>query len=113
MSKFDEKVDLYLSQFKELNISGIDKDLLTKVTKACGPAIYLPDASKVSLADETECNTVKKNFLMKKLGLTEKDDMDAGLAAAEASMGKSNKNKYRPMVYYLLTKYFKKESVFA
>jgi hypothetical protein len=26
--------------------------------------------------------------------------------------GKSNRNKYRAVVYYLLTKYFKKESVF-
>lgn len=113
MSKFDEKIELYQSEFKGLGVTGVDAALLTAVTKACGPSIYLPDASKVSTSDKAETDRVKKNFLIGKLGLSEKDDLDGGISAAEATLGKSNKNKYRPMVYYLLTKHFKKEGVFA
>ena len=112
MGKFDEKIELYVSEFKGLGVKDVDVNLLTKVTKACGPAIYLPDASKVSTSDQAECDRVKKNFLVGKLGLKDGADLDAGLKAAEEVLGKSNRNKYRAMVYYLLVKHFKMESFF-
>ncbi|HMP28348.1 MAG TPA: DUF2853 family protein [Saprospiraceae bacterium] len=112
MSKFDEKVSLYLAELEKFG-QKVDSDLLTKVTKGCGPSIYLADASLVSLTDPDEVGRVKKNFLIGKLGLSESDELDSGISAVEAIVGKSNRNKYRPVVYYLLTKHFKKESVFA
>jgi hypothetical protein len=36
----------------------------------------------------------------------------AGIAAVMEQYGKSNRNKYRAVVYYLLTKHFGKESVY-
>ncbi|MCB0541258.1 MAG: DUF2853 family protein, partial [Bacteroidetes bacterium] len=39
--------------------------------------------------------------------------LDAGIAKAVETLGKSNRNKYRACVYYLLCKEFKKESVYA
>ena len=44
-----------------------DMDLLTKVTKGCGPTIYSDDSSTVSASDAEEMARVKKNFLLKKL----------------------------------------------
>jgi hypothetical protein len=35
------------------------------------------------------------------------------VSTVEGIVGKSNKSKYRPVIYYLLTKHFKKESVFS
>lgn len=112
MSKFDEKVSLYHSELEKFG-QKVDANLLNKVTKACGPSIYLPDASLVSLADAEEAGRVKKNFLIGKLGLSEGDDLDGALKAVEEIVGKSNRNKYRPVVYYLLVKHFKKDSVFG
>ncbi|MBK8346574.1 MAG: DUF2853 family protein [Saprospiraceae bacterium] len=111
MSKFDEMVALYEGELKTLKIA-FDADLLRKVTKGCGPVIYLPDASKVSSSDQGELDRVKTNFLIKKLGLTDGPDLDKGIKAAIDAIGSSNKNKYRAIFYYLLVKHFKKESVY-
>lgn len=113
MGKFDEKIELYTSEFKELGVKNVDVSLLTAVTKACGPSIYLPDASRVSTSDQAECDRVKKNFLVGKLGLADGPALDAGIKAAEATLGTSNRNKYRAMFYYLLVKHFNKESMFS
>jgi len=87
-------------------------DLLTKVTIGCGPSIYNADASTVSGTDEKELATVKNNFLIKKLGLKDSADLDKGIDAVIEKYGRSNRNKYRAVVYYLLTLHFKKESVY-
>jgi hypothetical protein len=87
-------------------------DLLTKVTIGCGPSIYNADSSTVSGTDEKELATVKNNFLIKKLGLKDGPELDKAIASVIEQYGKSNKNKYRAVFYYLLTKHFKKESVY-
>ena len=63
-------------------------------------------------------NIIKKiviyasSFLIKKLGLADSADLDKAIDSVMETYGKSNKNKYRAVVYYLLTKHFKKESVY-
>ena len=112
MSKRDELIAKYAADLKEKCGVKADMDLLTKVTIGCGPSIYNADASTVSGSDESELATVKNNFLIKKLGLKDSPDLDKGLNAVIEQYGKSNRNKYRAVVYYLLTKHFKKESVY-
>lgn len=112
MSKFQECMDKYKAEFEKLNVS-FDEDLLTKVAKGCGPSIYNRDASTVSGTDDAELDTVKKNFLIKKLGLSTSDDLDGAIKEVIDVLGSSNRNKYRAMFYYLLTKKFNKESVYA
>lgn len=112
MGKFDEKIELYAAEFKSLGVKDVNMALLTSVTKACGPSIYLPDASKVSTSDQAECDRVKNNFLIGKLGLSDGPDLDAGINAAINIFGSSNKNKFRAMFYYILVKHFGKESMF-
>ena len=87
-------------------------DLLTKVTIGCGPSIYNDDASTVAGSQQSELDTVKNNFLIKKLGLPAGPALDEAINAVLEKYGKSNKNKYRVVVYYLLTLHFKKESVY-
>jgi len=94
---------------KKLGIS-FDADLLTKVTKGLGPSIYKADAETVSGSDKKELETVKKNFLMKKLGLSDGPKLDNALDAVIEKVGKSNRNKYRAIVYYLLVKELGQES---
>ncbi|WP_425075353.1 DUF2853 family protein [Psychroserpens sp. S379A] len=112
MSKRDELITKYAADLKDKCGVNPDMDLLTKVTIGCGPAIYNADSATVSGSDESELETVKNNFLIKKLGLSDGADLDKGIDAVMETYGKSNRNKYRAVVYYLLTKHFKKESVY-
>lgn len=90
-----------------------DMDLLTKVTIGCGPSIFNADASTVSGSDKSELETVKKSFLIKKLGLSDGPSLDTALASIMETYGKSNRRKYRAVVYYMLTKHFGKEVVYG
>ena len=110
MGKRDDLIAKYAADLKEKCGMTADMGLLTKVTIGCGPAIYNADASTVSGTDQAELDTVKNNFLINKLGLSDGPDLDAGIAKAMETYGKSNRNKYRAVVYYMLTKHFGKES---
>ena len=112
MSKRDELITKYASELKDKLNHKPDMDLLTKVTIGCGPAIYGKDASTISGGSASELETVKKNFLIKKLGLADSPKLDEGINKVMEQYGKSNKSKYRAVVYYLLAKHFKKESVY-
>ena len=70
MSKLQEKIDHYTSEAEKLGIS-IDIDLFKAVTKGLGPSIYKEDAELVSSSNKSELETIKKNFLIKKLGFSQ------------------------------------------
>jgi len=111
MSKRDELITKYAADLKDKCGVNPDMDFLTKVTIGCGPSIYNKDAATVSGSDESELLTVKNNFLIKKLGLNDGPELDKAIDSVMETYGRSNRNKYRAVVYYLLAKHFKKESV--
>lgn len=113
MSKRDDLIALYAADLRDKCGTNPDMDLLTKVTIGCGPAIYNADSSTVAGTSDSELETVKNNFLIKKLGLKDGPELMAGIDAALDTYGRSVRNKYRPVVYYLLTKHFRKEAVYA
>ena len=112
MGKRDDLIAKYADDLK--NKCGIPPDmaLLTKVTIGCGPAIYNDDASTVAGTQVSELETVKENYLMKKLGLADSPKLMEGIDSVLETYGKSERNKYRAVVYYMLTKHFGKESVY-
>ncbi len=110
MSKRDELIQKYASDLSDKCGITPDMNLLTKVTIACGPSIYNADASTVSGSDQSELDTVKNSFLIKKLGLADGPNLDTALADVMETYGRSNRNKYRAVVYYMLTKHFGKEA---
>lgn len=112
MSKRDELITKYAADLKDKCGVNADMDLLTKVTIGCGPSIYNKDAATVSGSDDSELATVKNNFLIKKLGLSDGPKLDEAIASVMETYGKSNRNKYRAVVYYMLTKHFGKESIY-
>ncbi|MCB0735344.1 MAG: DUF2853 family protein [Flavobacteriales bacterium] len=112
MSKFDEAVATYQAEMDKLGLA-YDADLLSAVAKGLGPSIYNADSSKVSCSDDAELGTVKKNFLIGKLGLSDGPKLDEALNSVCEKMGSSNRNKYRAIFYYLLVKHFGKESNYA
>lgn len=112
MSKFDEKVALYKKFMDDRDLRS-NTDLLKAVTKGLGPSIYKKDAETVSGSDAKELETVKKNFLMKKLGLADSPELDKAIDDVMERIGRSERNKYRAVVYYMLVKKFDKESVYG
>lgn len=110
-ARTDELVLRYIDDLKEKCSIIPDIPLLTKVVRACGPSIYNKDASTVAVTQKSELDTVKKNFLIKKLGLPDGPELDEGIEAVIEKYGRSNKYKYRAVVYYLLIRHFNKESV--
>ncbi len=113
MGKREEKIEQYTAEAKKLGLS-LSADFIEKVTIGLGPSIYKKDSETVSCSQESELETVKKNFLQKKLGLSVSDDeMNAAIQKVCEAMGTSNRNKYRALFYALLAKEFNKESVYA
>lgn len=112
MSKRDELIVKYAADIKDKFGETPDMDLLTKVAIGLGPAIYNLDASKVSGSDDKELQTVKNNFLIKKLGLADSSDLMNAINSVIDKYGRSDRNKHRAVIYYMLAKHFGKESIY-
>ena len=87
MGKRDDLIAKYADDLKTKCKMTPDMALLTKVTIGCGPAIYNADASTVAGSDKAELETVKANFLVKKLGLKDGPELDAAIAANLEHLG--------------------------
>ena len=111
MSKLDEKIAAYVAEAKKLNLD-LDENLIASVTKGLGPSIFNADAETIAASDKSELDRLKTNFLINKLGLKDDVKLDAAIEEVIEAVGKSNRNKYRAIVYALLVKKFKKESVY-
>jgi hypothetical protein len=112
MSAKDELIVKYAADLKEKCGISPEMDLLKKVTIGCGPSVFNPDSSLIAGIQKSEIDTVKKNFLIKKLGLPDGPALKEGIDVVLEQYGRSNRNKYRAVFYYLLTKHFGRESVY-
>jgi Protein of unknown function (DUF2853) len=113
MSKRDDLIAIYAGDLKDKCGVTPDMGLLTKVTIGLGPAIYNNDSSTVAGAQDSELATIRTNFLIKKLGLPDGPELMTAINAAIDTYGRSNRNKHRAVIYYLLTKHFGKEAVYT
>ncbi|MWB76907.1 DUF2853 family protein [Pseudooceanicola sp. 216_PA32_1] len=113
MGKRDDLIARYAEDLKSKCGITPDMALLTKVTIGCGPSIYDADASTVASSQPGELETVKKNFLIKKLGMKDGPELDEALDSVIETYGKSERNKYRAVIYYMLTKHFGKEAIYG
>ncbi|KYJ86629.1 hypothetical protein AS592_06865 [Sulfurovum riftiae] len=103
---------LYTKAFKK-QYGEVDTDFLEIIVKNLGPSIYRKDAELVSCSDPKELDTVRKNFLIKKLGLQENQEvLDAAIKEVCEEL-KDTSKKYRALFYYRLAQKFKKESVLS
>ncbi len=109
MSKLVEKIELYTNEADKLGVK-VEADLFKLITKGLGPSIYKDDAETVSCSQKSELETVKKNFLIKKLGLKDGENLDTAIQTVCEKMGTGNKKKYRAIFYYLLVKELGAES---
>ena len=113
MSAKDVLIVKYAADLKEKCGIIPDMDLLRKVTNSCGPSIYNPDSSIIAGTQQSEIATVKNNFLIKRLGLTNGPELQIGIDIVLEKYGKKNTSKYRAVVYYLLALHFGKENAYS
>lgn len=113
MSKLDDKVALYAKALSEKCGVTADEVLLRAVTKAMGPSIYNADGEIVAASDKGEVTTLKQNFIMKKLGVSDEAEVEAAYDKVIEQVGKSNPRKYRAVLAYLLVVNLGKESLFS
>ena len=113
MSKRDELIGKYAGDIRDKLGAEPDMDLLRKVTIGCGPSIYNADAETVASSDQAELDRIRTNYLMKKLGLSDGPELMDAINAVIDKYGRSNRSKYRPVVYYLLCQHFGKQAVYA
>ena len=113
MGRRDELIAKYADDLRNKCKMEPDMALLTKVTIGCGPSIYDADAATVAATQPSELETVKKNFLVKKLGLADGPALDEAIKAVIETYGRSERNKYRAVVYFMLTKPLRNGPVYS
>jgi outer membrane protein OmpA-like peptidoglycan-associated protein len=83
------------------------------IVRYCGIALQKVDSSLVSFSDPVELARVRNNFLKKKCGLTDSDEvLDAAIAEVGERM-KADRTKNRVTVYYLLSDRFGMHGLFV
>lgn len=113
MSKRDEKIEKYAKDLKDKAGVEVDMALLTKVVIACGPTIYNADSETVGTSSAGELNTLRDNWVMKKLGVTDEGEAMGGIQKVIREYGRDDRRKYRASLYYMLTTHFGKESTLS
>ena len=111
MSKLEEKIAQYTAEAEKIGIA-IDAELLKSVAKGLGPSLYKEDAELVASSNKSELETIKKNFLIKKLGQEDSENLDAVIQKVIDTLGSGNRRKYRTLFYYLLVKELGMESFY-
>ena len=92
--------------------SSVDEALVEAIFNSLRTVHGNKDAMLVGCTDPSELTTVKKNFLIKKLGMDDSPELDAAVKETCETM-KDVRMKGRITFYYLLTKKFGKESAYS
>ena len=112
MGKREDLIGKYAQDLQTACGIAADKALLTKVTLGCGPAIY--DAGTETIAPDTaEIAAIRRNFLIRKLGLKDGPELTEAIEAVIEAYGTAQQPKYRAVVYYLLVTHFRKQALYA
>lgn len=100
----------YLADVKKYS-NNVDEAVVASMEKTYKLVLSKPDTAVVAFGDPAEKATVRQNFLKKKLGLTEPDEvLDAAIEEVGAKM-KGVTRRSRLTVYYLLAEKFGKLDV--
>ena len=107
MSELEEKLAKLkanaASQLNECGVNSIDDGLLDTLVNRLKLIVDNRDALLVSGADPSELETVRKNFVVKKLKIEDKDKGAAAVSAVADKM-KGIRMKNRAAFYYMVQK---------
>lgn len=100
LAKLIEKSE---AQIKECGHADVDSGLVAEIAGRFKMMLDNKDAMSVAGTDPSELETVRKNFVEKKLGVTDKDQ-GAAVVKKVAEQMSSIKMKSRVAFYYLVQK---------
>lgn len=98
LAKFKAEAE---EQLKTAGETSIDDELLTKLSGNLKLLLTNKDALSVAASDPKELETVRKNFVVKKLGIDDKEKGTEAVAEVAKQMSGS-RLKNRAAFYYLL-----------
>ena len=93
-------IQTYVDDIKN-HTNDVDVELAEVITKSLASILGNRDASLVSCSDDSELDTIRKNFIEKKLSITDTDVADAAIKTVCEKM-KGDRTKSRVTFYYLL-----------
>ena len=96
----------YVADVKKYT-DAVDEEVVESLAKTYRLVLSKTDSAAVAYGDPAELETVKKNFLINKLGLSDADGLDEAIAAVGAKM-QGVRTKNRLTVYYLLAEHLGK-----
>ncbi|WMI69372.1 DUF2853 family protein [Mangrovimonas sp. YM274] len=102
-AKLSELKEIAVGQLNKCGVSDIDHAQLDGYVNSLKTMVDNHDASLVAAQDPSELETVRRNFVEKKLGITDKDKAMAAITKVAETMSEF-KNKNRPAFYYLVAK---------
>lgn len=88
----------------------LEPELLDRVIKACGPAAFTAEGATIDPEDGVERESIRGHFLVRKLGLKDGPELAEAVDAAFEAYPAMGEPHYRPVIYYLLVKYFGREA---
>lgn len=104
MGKIDDKAQDMVIEAKKVDKS-ISEDLVIAACKYLGPSLFRKDAALVAYSSKKELETIRENFVKKKLGVKDSDaDIDAVIKKIGVAYGMSNRAKKRAVIYACLMK---------
>ncbi len=101
----------HLADVKKYAKKPVNEKAVEGLAKTYRLVLSKPDSRYVAASDPAELETVRKNFLEKKLGLSG-PDLDASIKAVAETM-KGDRTKSRLTFYYLLAEHYGKLDQFA
>lgn len=101
-SKLDKLKETAVKQLTDCGVSNIDHEKLDKYVNSLKTMVNNKDAVLVSGTDASELETVRRNFVDKKLGIKDKEKANAAIASVVEKMS-AIKMKNRPAFYYLVS----------
>jgi len=105
MSELKEKLaklkEHAVNQLTECGVSDINHEILDGLVDRLKLIVDNKDATLVSGTDESELETVRKNFVLKRLGVEDKDKAMTAIKAVASKMS-SIRMKNRAAFYYLV-----------
>lgn len=90
-----------------------DEGVVGAIVRYCGIALQSRDSSLVAMSDPKERETVRENYLKKKLGLVHPDSVLDDAVTSVGLQMKDDRTKNRVTVYYLLAEHFGLLSLFG
>jgi len=109
----EAKIKSMIEEAKRLELD-ISDELIEKVVIGLGPSVYNKNSELVSCSQKSELETIRENFLKRKLGLTLSDELlDEAIRDVCETLGVSNRVKKRVHFYALLVKQFNKEDIYS